>query len=215
MTTMLSPETTDFIRDLAANNDREWFNANRQRYEECFKRPAEQFAEAMANEIQVAIGLTCSSRIFRIYRDVRFSRDKTPYNAHLHIGFPVEGSDGDAPCLMFAIEPERAVLGTGVLGFSKEGLDRYRERVAGKDGDKLQVLLDAACAAGARMGEPELKRVPAPYPADHLHSELLRRKSLAVWRDYADQTFAYGPDGPKNCTKELMQLREVFDFLRS
>ena len=212
--TLLGPEALAFLDALAANNERAWFAANRKTYERDFKQPARRFADALALEMEAATGLAHKPRIFRINRDLRFAKDKTPYNTHLHISVtPVDGGEA-VPAWMFGLERDRLVLGVGTFAFPGKALDRWREAVDGPAGEALAADLDRLLASGARMEDPELKRVPAPYSREHPRAELLRRKGLAIWLDYEDQALAFGEDGPARCARELLRLRGVFEWLR-
>ncbi len=209
--TMLSAETCTFLRDLKANNTREWFQANKPAYEAALKAPSAAFADAMAAALEAACGEPCTPKVFRIHRDVRFSKDKTPYNAHLHISFAPEGKP---PAWMFGLEPDRLVLGVGTFQFDKAELDAYRARIDGPDGAALAETLAKLQADGVRLSDPDLKRVPAPYPADHPRGDLLRHKGLAAWIDDLDQSQAFADQGPARCTAALVRLKPVFDWLR-
>ena len=105
------------------------------------------------------------------------------------------------------------MIGTGGFGFGKETLARFREEIAGEEGGALAAILDEQVRDGARLSEPDLKRVPAPYDKDHPRADLLRHKGLAVWRDYEGHDLAYGEDGPAKVAAELMKLRPVYDWL--
>lgn len=211
---MLGPEAAQFLNALAANNDRAWFAQNKKIYEAELKRPAKRFADTLALELERATGLSHQPRIFRINRDLRFTKDKTPYNTHLHISCTPDGGGKAMPAWMFALECDRLVLGVGIFDFPGKALDRWRERVDGPDGEALARQLAKLLASGARMDEPKLKRVPAPFPADHPRASLLRRKGLAVWMDIEDQATAFGEKGPARCAEALMRLRGIFDWLR-
>jgi len=76
-----------FLQDLRANNERAWFNEHKKTYETAIKQPAEAFCRAMATALETLTDQPHGHKIFRIHRDVRFSKDKTPYNTHLHIAF--------------------------------------------------------------------------------------------------------------------------------
>lgn len=210
---MLSSETTRFVRDLAANNDREWFKANEDRYKQHYKLAGEAFGETLAVRLGEAAGLTLIPRNFRIFRDVRFSKDKTPYNPHLRIGLSVAGAGDDHPLFMTGLQVEGLTIGTGRFGLSKPALETFRERVAGPEGKDLADILQGFTAEGARISEPDLKRVPAPYDSDHPRADLLKRKGLAVWRDFAGPELAYGEDGPAKVAAELLKLRPVHAWL--
>ncbi|MEQ8345818.1 MAG: DUF2461 domain-containing protein [Sneathiellaceae bacterium] len=211
----LGPEAVSFLQALAANNNRDWFTANKPRYEAVLKRPAAAFATATAGELERRTGLAHEARIYRIQRDIRFAKDKTPYNAHLHIAFTPRIDHPAPPAWMFGLEPDRLVLGAGTFAFPGAVLDRWRARVAGPDGAALATILSRLQAAGARLDEPELKRVPKPFPADHPQAALLRRKGLCAWRDDIPVAAAYGAAAPAACAQALTPLQPLFDWLRA
>lgn len=206
-------ETAAFLNGLKANNNRQWFAANKPLYERSVKRPAEQFCAAVADGLQALTGTTHRSKIFRIHRDLRFSRDKTPYNAHLHISFIPEGESLSPPCWFFGLDPDRLTLGAGLFAFDKPSLEAFRRRVAGKDGSALAERLRSLERDGIRLGKPELKRLPAGYPPDHPRADLLRRKSLAVWQDLGDGHAATSPQIVKTCLASFARLKPVYDWL--
>ncbi|MBF0110657.1 MAG: DUF2461 domain-containing protein [Magnetococcales bacterium] len=180
------PEARAFLNELASNNSREWFNARRDRYERVLRQPAEAFCERAGRELEALVGTPMRPRVFRIHRDVRFSRDKTPYNTHLHIGFSTAGEVERRLCggFFFGIEPHCLVIGAGTLAFPDDVLAAYRERIAhGPEGDRLAALLKELADAGFRWEEAELKRIPQGCDPLHPHAGLLRRKSLAVFID--------------------------------
>ncbi len=212
--TMISEETVRFLTALKDNNNREWFEANKRWYEESFKYAAARFSDEMAEYLKDQTGTSYKPKVFRIHRDVRFSKNKMPYNAHLHISFIPIGGGEDTPGWMIGLEPDRLVMGVGVFAFSKDKLDAWRAVVDGAEGEALGLLLGTLKATGARIDEPELKRVPAPYAADHPNGDLLRRKGLAVWTDAAAQSEMFGAEGPKNCWERLKPIKPVFDWLK-
>jgi uncharacterized protein (TIGR02453 family) len=183
-----APEAMDFLRELKANNDRGWFASSKPRYERVIRRPAEAFAAVVAPEIEALAGCAVTTKIFRIHRDVRFSKDKSPYNAHLHIGF-VTGASG----FYFGLEPDCLHLGAGAFEFSGLALDRFRAAAANEaEGVTLAALVASLRGAEFQIGEPDLKRVPTPYPADHPRGDLLRRKGLTAWRRISDRATLEG-----------------------
>jgi uncharacterized protein (TIGR02453 family) len=184
------PEAMRFLGDLRDNNDREWFAAHRQTYDVAVRGPAEALVACLEPALaSIANGQT-AGRIFRIHRDVRFSQDKRPYNAHLHIAFSgPRGPRGEPPVsgFYFALEPDRVMLGAGGFDFAGPTLDAYRAAVAEPErGSELECILADLDKAGLRIDGSELKRVPQPYPQDHPRGALLRRKGLSGWRDITD-----------------------------
>ena len=206
-------EAVKFLSDLNANNTRDWFTANKVTYEAAIKQPAAGFCEAMSARLEKMTGTPCKSKIFRIHRDLRFSKDKTPYNAHLHISFTPETGQTSPPCWFFGLEPNRIVLGGGTFGFDKQALDAFRERVDGPDGKKLTKLLEKLETKGARTGEPDLKRVPSGYAQDHPHADLLRRKGISAWLDIKDTKSASSPEFVASCHQNFKMLKPVHQWL--
>lgn len=211
----LSSGTTDFLGALQANNDRRWFEAHKADYQTYLKRPGEAFAEALASALEAKTGEAHAWRIFRIHRDIRFSKDKTPYNTHLRISLSPDGDCAEGgPVWMFGLDPDRLTLGAGVFELTKARLEAWRTRADGTDGEAIAQLFSRLVQDGVRLSEPELKRVPAPYAQDHPRGELLRHKGLTAWIDCPDSRLAFGDAGPANCVAELLRLRPFVALLR-
>jgi uncharacterized protein (TIGR02453 family) len=210
----LSPATTAYLGALRENNDRAWFTAHKSDYEAHLKYPAEQFASALAGELAAQSGTPHEYRIFRIHRDVRFAKGKTPYNAHLHISLSPDGGCREGgPAWMFGLDPDGLTLGAGIFVFSPAQLTQWREWCASEEGAAIEAMLAKLTISGARLSEPELKRVPAPWNAEHPREAQLRRKGLSAWLDQRDPSIAFGAKGPARCAAELMKLRALFDRL--
>jgi uncharacterized protein (TIGR02453 family) len=135
--TFLYRDTIDCFGRLRANNDRQWFELHRADYEAHVKLPGEAFASAPAAQLEAATGEPHDYRIFRVHRDVRFSKDKAPYSAHLHISFsPGGGCKEGGPAWMFGLDPDGLTLGAGIFAFSALRLDRWRALVADAGGHR-------------------------------------------------------------------------------
>lgn len=206
-------DTLSFLRALAANNTRTWFADHKSEYESALKVPAERFCVAMNGSLERLTGRRHTAKIFRIHRDVRFSRDKTPYNAHLHISFTPEVESDSLPAWMFGVDPIRLTLGVGIFAFEPTVLDTYRRRVQQIDGAELQKIIERLRSTGVRVGEPELKRVPAGFDADTAPGDLLQRKGITAWIDHADpETIATGTL-IESCMGDFKRLKPLFDWL--
>lgn len=168
-----------FLSDLADNNSRDWFNANKGRYDSLLKRPSERLLADVAPFLEEQTGGPVRRKLFRPHRDVRFSEDKTPYHTHLHLMW----SRPDGRAWMLGLSAEYATAGAGIMRFENHQLDRWRDHVSGPEGEGLEHPLNAG---GWRLDAPDLKRVPQPFSADHPRADLLRRKGLVVWRDGLD-----------------------------
>ena len=170
------PDARAFFTELAANNNKDWWVENKQTYETALKAPALLFLDVMADRLRKLTGGPITTKLFRPHRDVRFSKDKTPYNAHLHM---LWGMGDGQPAFFLGISPTYIRVGAGQMHFDKEQLLRWRAAVD-SGGAILEAVL-AGQAAGYELNEPPLKRVPSPYPKDHPHGELLKRKGCALW----------------------------------
>ncbi len=208
-----TPEALDFLAHLKANNTRDWFAAHKADYDAHLKAPSLQFADDMAAALGELTGQEHSSKIFRIHRDVRFSKDKTPYNAHLHLAFMPVGSESQPPMWFFGLSPEKLSLGCGVFQFERGALDAFRAAMAGPKGAELTRLIAKMRKGGIRVGEPELKRVPAGFDKDHPHQEALRRKGFSAWVDLDDPAFVLESNLVSRTTAELRRLMPVFDLM--
>ncbi len=201
----LIPEARTFLAELSHNNTRDWFTENKPRYEAQLKTPALHLLDL----ISAHVGNGVTTKLFRPQRDVRFSKDKTPYNTHLHMLWMLPGS-GTRPALFFGIGLDYVSVGGGIMGFDKAALTDWRATVDGPFGPELADAINTLIAKGFRLSEPELKRVPAPYDKEHPHGDLLRRKSLTLWNDLPDIRF----DAPTDAiTETLNNLRPLFDAL--
>ncbi|WP_299083002.1 DUF2461 domain-containing protein [uncultured Ruegeria sp.] len=208
-----SPEAVGFLQDLKANNTKDWFAANKATYETHLKAPSKQFADDMALALGDLTGQNHGSKIFRIYRDVRFSKDKTPYNAHLHLAFMSAGPAVQPPMWFFALSPEKLSLGCGVFHYDKGALDVFRDAMAGPLGAELIQTTTEMRGRGFRISDPELKRVPSGFDKDHPHEDALRRKGFSVWIDAESPAFVLEPNLTKRTTTMFAELMPVFLLL--
>lgn len=176
----LVPEARTFFADLQANNTKEWFETHKARHADRIRKPAEALGAVMAAELGRLTGRALQPKVYRINRDVRFSKDKRPYNTHLHMLWSMGAED--RPGWFFAVSPEGVSLSCGVMGFTPIGLDRTRRTIADDPGPWLDAVgaLRAMGADIADWGEPPLKRVPKPWNDSHPAADLLRRKSLIL-----------------------------------
>ncbi|WP_323779282.1 TIGR02453 family protein [Leisingera sp.] len=176
----LFPDARDFLAALAQNNSRDWFTAHKDRYDAAVKFPALRLLDEISEAIARRSGAPVTGKLFRPQRDVRFSKDKTPYNTHLHLMWTLNSS---GCALFFGLAPGYCTAGGGIMGFSKPQLPRWRAAVDGAYGDEIAALVDILALKGFTAKNPELKRVPAPYRKAHPHGHLLQRKSLTFWHE--------------------------------
>ncbi|SHH57656.1 DUF2461 domain-containing protein [Cognatishimia maritima] len=180
----LIPDTRQFLNELAVNNNREWFLENKGRYDSTLKRPAELLMTQVSADLAKMYECEVQSKLFRPHRDVRFSKDKTPYHEHLHMLWTADLGGVQPLGFFFGISQTYISIGAGLMAFDKDTLISWRAMVDGPLGGDLAHLIQALQTKSFRVAEPELKRVPAPYDREHPRADLLRRKSLSAWRDY-------------------------------
>ncbi|SDY31520.1 TIGR02453 family protein [Jannaschia faecimaris] len=185
-----------FYGQLARNNSKDWFEPRKDQWKTDIEGPAKLFTELMAEEISRITGDGHTGKVFRIYRDVRFSKDKSPLKTRLAMTWRTGDAVDMAPVFYFAIEPAATLVACGVPGFAGEALRRYRVLVD-TWGDQLADVITQTGAEIADIGPDPLKRVPKPYDQDHPHADLMRRKSLALsmplvegWRDSSEGLLA-------------------------
>lgn len=178
-------ETLEFLDELAANNEREWFAANKHRYEALVLEPALTFIEAMGPKIAklsrhvLAIPRRSGGSLMRVYRDTRFSRDKTPYKTNIGIQFRHElGRDVHAPGFYVHIEPGGSFLGAGIWHPDSTALARIRARIvevpdAWRRATRSKRFADAYTLAG-----DSLMRPPKGYSTDAPWLDDLKRKDF-------------------------------------
>lgn len=210
-----SPDVRRFFKALRANNTKDWFTSNKATYEACIKEPSKQFAKDMEIELQALTGLCHGSKIFRINRDLRFSKDKTPYNTHLHLAFTPVEQDGQPPMWFFGLSPEKVSLGCGVFQYGKAALQSFRNAMAGPKGLELMRLGADLRADGVRISETELIRVPPEFESSHPNSEALRRKGFSAWLEKDGMGFATQPNLVARVANEWRTLLPVFRLLLS
>ncbi len=175
-----------FLGELAINNNREWFKAHKSRYEKELVIPAKLLLKHVAHDVGRDWGIDLKEKLFRPQRDVRFSKDKTPYHTHLHLLWSLQSRGQQNPGIFFGIAPDYVRMGGGLMTFGNPGLDNWRKSIDGPFGDEFCSVLRSVVEDGYHFEAPELKRVPAPYDKEHRHADLLRRKGLVIWHDLTE-----------------------------
>jgi len=183
-------EGVQLLVDLKDNNDRKWFDSHRSTFETGLFDPARSFVTAVGEELKKKVpGINADPRrdrsIFRIHRDTRFSKDKSPYKTHLGILF-WEGKGKKMECsgFYFHLEPPELSLYAGMHRFPSPTLKEYRNAVVDPvAGKKLQKAIRTVTESGPyRIGGLYYKRVPKGYDPGHPNASLLRHNGLwAGW----------------------------------
>jgi len=212
-----------FLKDLQKNNDREWFAAHKKTYEQELKAPAEAFLAGLQEQLEAMLRAPVIAKLFRIHRDVRFSKDKTPYNTHVRMAFfgvpsttgaSTGASAGAQSGFYFSLDTVGITYGAGSMLLDKQPLARYRAAVDDRgQGAKVARMLKTLEKQGFRISEPELKRVPRGFDPEGLHVDLLRRKSLAVWHDQKGHANATGSDAIADAMASFKVMKPLHVFL--
>ena len=225
--TGFSPDAIQFLVDLADHNDRAWFQPRKGEYERLVKEPLEALIATLAGRfVARGIPLQADSKRspFRIYRDTRFSKDKSPYKTNVGASFPFleagagssEPADGDAHGNggYFHFQPGEMFLGGGMWQPPKETLDAFRRAVPEEPKRVEAALEDKAFAAsfGRAYSHEALKRVPPGYPADHQMADLFKWKGIAFGRRLADAEVC-SPALPDLMADSYSAALPVFRFL--
>jgi uncharacterized protein (TIGR02453 family) len=226
------PEAIQFLADLAANNDRAWFQPRKADYERLLKEPLQALIATLAERFEargIPLRADPAKSPFRIYRDVRFSKDKSPYKTNLGASFPWIGDEPPDPDAggrshtanahssggYFHLQPGEIFVGGGVWRPDKAWLDAFRRGVVDEP-DRIRGLVDDPRFSemfGELGGEePRLQRVPTGYPADHPNAEFLKLKDVIFGRRLADAD-ATSPSLPDVITESFAAALPVMRYL--
>lgn len=166
-----------FLTDLAANNTRDWWQDHKSIYESNLKAPALALLDSIQPKLADLTGLPITTKLFRPHRDVRFSKDKTPYTTHLHMMWTVETGARQNVVFFFGIGRDYVTAGAGSMELAKPVLADWRKFVD-LDTDRILSIMQDLADHGVTFREPALKRVPAPFDKDHRAGHLLRMKGV-------------------------------------
>ena len=181
-----SKHTFEFLADLEANTNKDWFDANRDRYEAHWKAPALDFIAAVSDRMAALDpALRAEPRLNgslrRINRDVRFSKNKSPYNPRLHMVFWTGEHPNRSPGMHVVLSPDGVGYGGGQWGIEPKALQSLRQRIVDdEDGSDLMAALERATEVGCRMDAPDLARMPKGFAAEGRRAELLRYKGFVA-----------------------------------
>ena len=209
----IAPSTYAFLRELAANNDRDWFADNKHRYEAARANVAE-FADELLRRLRKTDVLSTENgrkSLFRIYRDVRFSKDKRPYKTNIAGSFTRDGRLRRGG-YYFSLSPEQNMVGGGFYGIERDDLKRLRQELAASAGEMRSILNDDTFreTLGTLRGE-QLKTAPQGYPRDHPDIDLLRYKQFYAAREFTEQE-VLADDFIDRAEATLLALRPFFDY---
>jgi len=185
MTTYITPELFAFFRDLKENNSKAWFEANKTRYENQVREPLLRFIADFGLRLPeisphyVADARKSGGSLFRIYRDIRFSKDKTPYKTTAGIQFRHEsGKDVHAPGFYLHLEPDNVFAGGGIWHPDNKTLGKIRDAIVNTP--ETWQMAKASLSPTFELGGDSLKRAPKGYDPDHSLVTDLKRKDFVA-----------------------------------
>lgn len=211
-----------FLHDLEQNNDKQWFAENKQTYEGKLLAPAKAFVLSLGTKLQAISSGICydtssngSGTLMRIYRDTRFSADKTPYKTNISgLFWEGAGKKTEHPAFGFQLTANQIELIAGIFAFPKPMLAAYREAVLD---DKLGSALQDAVTAVTQNKQYQIlgehyKRVPKGFDPEHPRADLLRYNGLYAHpiQVKADLT---SPDLVDSCMKHFQTMAPIQQWL--
>lgn len=183
--TEFDPKLIKFLAQLQRNNNREWFNKNKSRYEDDVLFPALAFVEAFEPKLKKispyfdAIPKRVGGSVMRIYRDTRFSKDKTPYKTNVGIHFRHEfGKDVHCPGFYLHIAPDECFLGAGIWHPDSDALKKIRREIDQEQTKWKRARDNKKFKSTFELSGNSLKRKPRDYEEDHNFIEDLKRKDF-------------------------------------
>ncbi|NJM80090.1 MAG: DUF2461 domain-containing protein [Flavobacterium sp.] len=207
---MISKNTFDFLTDLKENNNREWFSENKKRFE-IEQKAMKYFFTGVGNDLGKVDGIE-NIQIFRIYRDVRFSKDKLPYKVHFSVGF-----SRNKPMLRggyyLHIENEASFVGGGFWEPNNEDLLRIRKEIE-LDASELRAIISHDAFKkhfGTLQGE-ELKTAPRDFDKNHPDIDLIRKKQYLVTRPFTNKE-VLDPNFKEEVLASFQAMRPFFNYM--
>jgi uncharacterized protein (TIGR02453 family) len=215
---MLKQSTLEFYRELSKNNNRDWFEQNRKRYEDARKdyhRVAGEFLQRIQHADPAIRNLQVKDCVFRIYRDIRFSPDKTPYKIHMGISISPMGRKFESAGYYIHLEEGNSFAGGGIWMPSPVALKKLRHEID-VFYDEIRQVLDSeefkATYKGLDIeGNNLLSRPPKGYSADNPAIEILKFKSFTASKPLPDK-FLTDPQAFDKVTDILLRVKPLNDF---
>ncbi len=192
-----------FFIGLELDNSKKYFEANRRTYEDSVKGPMAALLESLEPDFG-------PGKVFRANRDIRFSKDKSPYKTNIaaDVGMGAKGG-------YLSLDARGFTVATGRYMMSPEEIAKFRKKVAADtSGTKLAAIVSRLEKSGYDIGGEELKRVPAPWPQDHPRAELLRHKSLYVWKNYGLKPWLGSSSARKYVVKTWTDAQPLNDWFK-
>ena len=209
-----------FYKDLSKNNTKEWFEAHRDDFENHVMEPSRQFVTAMGRRLrEIAPRVVADPRvnqsIFKIHRDIRFSKDKTPFKTNVaFLWWEGKFKKLENSSFYFHLEPSFLLIGLGIYQFPKPHLEAFRESVEnGKHGAELAKAIETVRSNGYEVSGQNFKKVPHGFSVDHPHADLLRYDGLTVGLESKIPDELYSPALVDFCFEHYKKMLPIHQWL--
>lgn len=216
----ITPGLFRFLSELADNNDRTWFEAHKSEYESQVREPLRALIRDLQAPLEsvsphvVADDRKSGGSLFRIHRDVRFSKDKSPYKTAAGVQFRhAAGKDAHAPGYYLHLQPGNVFVGAGCWRPARTALDSIRDALV-EEPDAWFEARDSVIAHGFAFEGESLKRPPRGYPPDHPAIEDLKRKDFIAVRHLSEE-IACRPDFLDSFVRACTDTVPLMRFLTS
>ena len=211
---MISKSNFKFLKDLSKNNNRDWFAENKSKYEDAHQDSI-HFADELLDKMNVIDDISTVSgkkSLYRIYRDVRFSKDKSPYKNYWSGGM-ARATTSLRGGYFFHLEPGNTFIAGGFFGPNKEDLKLIRDQIA-NDPHTLRSILDSDKVQNTfgKLRGSALKMAPFGFDKEHEAIELLRHKSFYLQHNFTDKE-VHNPEFVDNVVDTFAELRPYFDYM--
>ncbi|MHA2053706.1 MAG: DUF2461 domain-containing protein [Candidatus Hodarchaeales archaeon] len=216
-------ETFSFLSNLKLNNNREWFNNHKQEYQEFLIEPTKQFVTILGRQLQknVSSGLNYDLRlngsgsIMRIYRDIRFKKDKTPYNTRLRtIFWEGTGKKMEEPGFFIGLDASGGKIYGGLHRFSKITLDQYRQAVIATDiGEQIEGISKDLKDSNFTVGGEHYKRFPRGYDNSHPYANYLKYSGLYAISPFIEPSVLTTPELIDVCVAHCVKMSPLHRLL--
>jgi uncharacterized protein (TIGR02453 family) len=198
---MWPPEALEFLRELEANNDRDWFKANRARYDAHLIEPAREMAQGMSH-----LG---EAHMFRPYHDTRFHM-RPPIKEQVGVAIGHGGAGG----YYFELSLDGLLVAAGMHHPAADQLERFRRAIDdGRRAASFERAVKAADAGGLELAPPALKRAPRGFPIDHPRIDRLRLKELGMYRRHPLEPWLHSPECDERVRSGLEAGRPLVAWL--
>jgi len=215
--TMIDTKTVKFLKDLGRHNDREWFQANRKSFDAAQDNMI-AFAGYLIGKIgefddEVAM-IDPKTCVMRIYRDVRFSKDKSPYKSNFAIYISPGGRKAMNPGYYFHLEPGKSFIAAGRYGPEPAEVLKIRNAIVANTDEFLSIVESKGFRKTFELRDERLKNAPKGFDPEHKAVEYLKMKGCTAFKDSSDDDLITSDEFPRLIVKKFKETFPLISFLR-